>query len=367
MPPASATLHARGTQAAAARVAAVFTAGQPGLGITSHGPGCAVAVSEAAQIVYQAGFGLANLANGVPITPATPMEIGSIAKQFTAASILLLATQGKLSLDTDIHRYVPELPAYPHPMALRDLLWMESGLADYADPIIAQNAGYTATSTLSASQVLALITKLTDLSFVPGTEFAYSNTNYVLLGLVVERVSGQSLGAFEQANIFGPLGMQASESIGDLAPAPSRAATSYAILPNFTLGAVVPRTGEEGDAGIYSTVLDLLRWAANFGTGGVGGPGLLAAQLDAGPRAVPLDAVTTATGDLAMTHYAAGLFLSTYQGETLIWHNGSDAGYRSGLLMEPSAKLAVAVACNTAVAGDGFTVAFRVLRAWSGA
>jgi CubicO group peptidase (beta-lactamase class C family) len=346
----------------ASRVAAVFTGFSESfatVGITATSPGCAVAISDHGVVVYAKGFGLANLTTKTPITPTTVMEVGSVSKEFTGAAILLLAQEHKLSLSDDIHQYVPELPAYGHPMPLQDMLWMESGIPDYVDTPLMTNADYGPSDHVTIAESLAVIAKVTTLDFAPGTQYAYSNSNYLLLGIVVARVSGMSLAAFVQQNVFKPLGMTATfiqEHPGTPVP---NGATSYDLFVGGVFKPDVANWIIEGPGGVQSNVLDLLRWAANFTSGTVGGPAFLHAQLKTGPA-------DTGGIDGLPAAYAVGLVVSTYKGQQLIWHNGAWEGFRSAILIEPATRRAVALTCNSSGVIDSFAVALAAFDAWFG-
>jgi CubicO group peptidase (beta-lactamase class C family) len=316
-----------------------------------------VGIAQAGKIVYEHGFGLANLTTQTAITPQTVFQVGSIAKQFTAAAILLLAQGGRLSLDDDIHRYLPELGDYGVTLRLRDLMWMESGLPDFGNLMIA--AGFS-TGRLTADDAIGVIAKLQRLEWPPGSQFEYSSTNYFLLRLVVERVSGRSLAAFARASIFDPLGMTGSSFQDGLGFPPSAEATGYQFLSGASAETDLVHWDLQGPAGLHTNVEDLLRWAANFRSGVVGGPAFVRSQLEGGPRPVP----PAKFGDLAANAaYAAGLFTLTYKGDALILHTGTFEGFQAGLLIAPTDRIAVAMACN----GERIDPdAYPVFAAWLG-
>ncbi|MGH9675832.1 MAG: serine hydrolase domain-containing protein, partial [Candidatus Acidiferrum sp.] len=185
------------TTAAVDEVFADFT--KPG------SPGCAVAVYRNGRIIHERGYGLANIEEDVPITPQTVFDIGSTSKQFTAASILLLEKQGKLSVNDDVRKYIPELPDYRHKITILQLLNHTSGLRDYLT--LMDLAGINMDSVTTDEDALQLITRQKALNFEPGSDWLYSNTGFFLLSIVVNRVSGKTLREFAAENIFNPLGM----------------------------------------------------------------------------------------------------------------------------------------------------------------
>ena len=172
-------------------------------------PGCALAVVRDGGIAYSKGYGMASLEHGVPITPQTVFDIGSTAKQVTAAAVLLLAQDGKLSLDDDVRKHIPEIPDYGTPVTLRHLLHHTSGIRDYI--ALLQLGGVNFEDVATDADGLAAIARQKNLDFSPGDEHSYSNSGYFLLSLIVERASGKTLRDFAQERIFTPLGMTSTE------------------------------------------------------------------------------------------------------------------------------------------------------------
>src|SRR5260370_25679557 len=168
-------------------------------------PGCALAVYRDGKIIYAKGYGLANIEENVAITPQSVFDIGSTSKQFTAASILLLEKQGKLSVNDDVRKYIPELPSYGQKITILQLLNHTSGLRDYL--ALMELAGINTDSVTTDADALALITHQKALNFAPGNEWLYSNTGFFLLSVIVQRVSGKTLREFATENIFAPLEM----------------------------------------------------------------------------------------------------------------------------------------------------------------
>ena len=169
-------------------------------------PGCALGVYKDGQIVYKRGYGVADLNDDVPITPATVFHVASMSKQFTAASIVLLAQQGKLSLDDDVRKYIPELPDFGERITIRHLVHHTSGLRDQWN--LLELAGWRySLDLITDDDVMSVMTREKDLNFKPGDKHVYCNTGYTLMGLIVKRVSGISLREFTTKNIFEPLGM----------------------------------------------------------------------------------------------------------------------------------------------------------------
>src|SRR5215813_553242 len=171
-------------------------------------PGCALAVARSGKIVYEKGYGLANIEENVSITPQSVFDIGSTSKQFTAASILLLEKQGKLSVNDDIRKYLPEIPDYGHKITILHLLNHTSGLRDYLT--LFELAGIDTDSVTTDDDALGIIANQKALNFEPGSEWLYSNSGFFLLSVVVKRVSGKTLAQFAAENIFTPLDMKST-------------------------------------------------------------------------------------------------------------------------------------------------------------
>ena len=169
-------------------------------------PGCTVGIYREGSVLYSGAFGMADLASGRRLTPDTPIAIASISKQFVASAILSLAQDGKLSLDDDIRKYLPELPDYGAPITLRRLLTHTSGIRDYIGLI--ELSGHRKAEHVPAARIVAVIAQQQGLNFPPGEQYQYSNSGYLLAGLIVERVSGEEFAAFARRRVFEPLGMK---------------------------------------------------------------------------------------------------------------------------------------------------------------
>ena len=299
-------------------------------------PGCALSVMQGGNIVYKRAYGMANLDHDVILTPDTPFHVASISKQFTAASIVLLEQDGKLSFDDDVHKYIPELPDFGAKITIRHLLHHTSGLRDQWD--LLELAGWRYSLDLITNEdVMSVVVRQKALNFAPGAEFSYSNTGYTLLGEIVKRVSGKSLREFTTERIFVPLGMKDTHFRDDHAEIIKHQAYGYShdkgrwelSVTNFdTVGAT----------SLFTTVEDLALWDENFYTGKVGGPHFTETMLTH-------DALT----DGEKNSYAFGLATGKYRGLDTVEHSGADAGYRSDLLRFPAQHFSVACLCN---AGD---------------
>lgn len=294
-------------------------------------PGCALGVYRDGKSVYARGYGVADIEAKVPIGPRTVFDIGSTSKQFTASAILMLAADGKLSLEDDVRTYVPELPAYQKPITIAHLLHHTSGLRDYIGLLTLGGAdiqGYT-----SPKDALDAIVRQKALNFEPGTEHLYSNSGYFLMSQIVERVSGKSLRAFAQERLFTPLGMPYTRYVDNHKELPERAASYTRVGSGFRIDK--SDWEQTGDGAVNTNVEDLLRWDQNFYDAKVGGRTLVADLQKTGALAngTPLT-------------YARGLVVEQFRGLDMVSHGGSWAGYRAELIRFPRQHLSVAVLCN---------------------
>lgn len=310
-------------------------------------PGCSVAVAKDGKLLFEKGYGLGNIEQNVRLTPQTVFDIGSTSKQFSAASILLLEKQGKLSVNDEIYKYVPELPDYGKPITILNLLNHTSGLRDYL--ALFELAGYNVDSVTTDEEALALVARQKALNFDPGTQWYYSNTGFFLLSTIVKRVSGQTLREFAAVNIFGPLQMNNTmfrDSHTLLIPNRALAYDPIEKGKGYTMN--VSYFEQTGDGAVHTTVEDLLKWDENFYSGKVGGKEFLAelqlpGKLNSGKT---LD-------------YAKGLFVGTYRGLPVVRHGGAWGGYRAELLRFPEQHFSVVTLCNVSN-GDPETHADRV-------
>ncbi|HXT15932.1 MAG TPA: serine hydrolase domain-containing protein [Gemmatimonadaceae bacterium] len=300
-------------------------------------PGCAVGVYQNGRIAFEKGYGSANIEYGVPITPTSPFIMGSVSKQFTAAAIALLVEQGKLRLDDEVHTYVPELRDYGKPITIDQLVHHTSGVRDFWT--LVQTADMRNDDGYTVDDILRLASRQRHLNFDPGAEYNYSNTGYVLLGVVVQRVTGQSLRQFAAEQLFGPLGMTHSQFHDDHnEPVPGRV-IAYAPVRGGGWKMDVWANDIVGQGGLMTTIEDLQKWDENFYAGRVGGPGFLARQLQ---RGVLNDGTTLP--------YAFGLEVKAYRGLTLVEHSGSTGGYRTDIARFPAQHTSVATMCNVSTA-----------------
>jgi CubicO group peptidase (beta-lactamase class C family) len=301
--------------------------------VDSSTPGCAVGASRNGRVLYENGFGLANLETRTPITPRTVFEAASIAKQFTAMAVMLLARDGKLSFDDDIRKYIPELPDYGTRVTIRHLLTHTSGLRDFFEMLILARGRFEE-DRVTEADMMDIVTRQKALNFTPGDEYLYSNTGYALLGIIVKRVAGQSLRDFAAARIFAPLGMSSSRFRDSYTTLVAGRAEGYArrgsewrsSTPNFDV---------YGSTNLFSTVGDLLTWSENLDHPRVGDSSIVRAMSTSG---------VLNNGD--STSYGFGLSLWNDRGTMVVEHEGGDPGFRSYLGRYPEFGFSVAVLCN---------------------
>jgi CubicO group peptidase (beta-lactamase class C family) len=310
-------------------------------------PGCVVGVAQDGRTVMERAWGAADLERGVALTPASILEPGSVSKQFTAAAVLLLARDGRLSLDDDVHRWIPELPDYGTPVTLRQLMHHTSGMRDWGS--IAGIGGWPRnTRALDESWVLAITSRIKELNFAPGSEYEYSNTNYNLLATVAERASGKPFPVFTRERIFVPLGMTHTSWRDDA----TRLVRGRALSYSRTDGAWHSERAIEsiyGNCCLLTTVGDLLKWNAAFDSTRLSGAGLREQQETPG--------VLNNGREIS---YAAGLFITQFRGQPVVMHDGATAGFRAFLARFPRQRLSVAMMCNAAevdAADLGYSVA----------
>lgn len=304
--------------------------------ILPTGPGCVVGVAQEGRVLLQRAYGLADIERDVPLDTLSILEAGSVAKQFTAAAVTLLALDGRLRLDDEIHRHFPELPRYEAPVTIRHLLEHTSGLRDWGD--IASLGGWPRGSrAYTNAHVLEIIARQRSLNYRPGTRYSYTNSGYNLLAMLVERVSGESLNEFSRKRIFLPLGMTRTSWRDDHRRIVPGRALAYGPAPGMpaTWRLVMPNEDAHGNGGLLTTVGDLLRWNQALTDRALGG-----ALVDSLTRRGVLHDGTT-------IDYAAGLVINEFRGTRSIAHSGSTAGYRAYLARYAEQRdLSIAVLCN---------------------
>ncbi|HBC79845.1 MAG TPA: penicillin-binding protein [Bacteroidales bacterium] len=301
---------------------------------TIESPGAAVAVEKDGKIIYKKGFGSAELEYNIPITPQTVFHIASISKQFTCFSILLLEKQGKLSIDDDIRKYIPEVPDFGKVITLNHLMHHTSGLRDQWE--LLAMAGWRLDDIITKDQILRIVSRQKELNFSPGEEYMYCNTGFTLLAEVVARVSGQPFPEFTRINIFEPLKMTNTLFYDDCEKiVRNRAYSFYADSTGYKKS--ILSYSNAGATSLFTTAEDLCKWSVNFENPVVGGKDII--------DRMSLRGVLN-KGDTIT--YALGQDIGSYKGLKIISHGGADAGYRSFLVRFPDQKFSVNVLSNLA-------------------
>ncbi|MBX2901727.1 MAG: serine hydrolase [Cyclobacteriaceae bacterium] len=296
-------------------------------------PGVAIAVQQGDQIIYNKAFGLADLEHNIPNTPSTVFESGSVAKQFTAMSALLLAAEGKLALTDDIRKYVPEIPKYSAPITIQMLLNHTSGLKDWGS--VGSLTGWPRTTRVYTQNLaLQIMSKQKSTNYPPGTEYSYSNSNYSLLVTIVERVSGKSLAAFTEEKLFKPLGMTNTQWRDNFREVVPNRAIAYRKTKE-SYEQLMPFENIYGHGGLLTTTGDLLKWNALLATHAIGGEQLYRWRVQKGQLANGKE-----------ISYAGGLFVDRFYGFNEISHSGATAGYRAWLAYYPEKKISIVALSN---------------------
>lgn len=294
-------------------------------------PGASVMVIKDGKIIFSKGYGYADIQNKIPIEPATNFRLASVSKQFTAMSIMMLSERGKISLDGPLKKYFPDFPAWADHIKIINLLNHTSGIWDYESLIPDEQ-----TIPVSDHDVYTSIKEVDSLYFSPGEKFQYSNTAYVLLGLIIEKLSGLTFSDFLKENIFIPLGMNDSRTNLPDADIPKRAFGYSENEGSFTKTDQSVTSYTLGDGGIYSSVTDLYKWDQMLYNGKL----LKPATLD--KVFTPSSVISKESNE----NYGLGWYLSERKGKKCIWHNGDSRGFTNLLLRYPEEKLAIIILTN---------------------
>jgi len=300
-----------------------------------NSPGCALAILKDGKITYKKGYGMSNLDYGIAISPSSIFHVCSVSKQFTAAAIIMLSQEGKLSLNDDIRKYIPEVPDFGHIITFNHLLHHTSGLRDQWD--LKALAGWRDNDLITEKDIMEMLARQKALNFIPGDEFNYCNTGYTLLAVVVKRVTGVSLREYTDSVFFKPLGMTNTHFHNDHAEITPNRTSAYRKDEKGIWKISIPEFDTYGPTSLFTTVEDLAKWDENFYTKQIGGNDFVNAMQ-----------LTGFLNDGTPQTYASGLFIETYNGYKTVVHSGADAGYRSYFLRFPDQHFSVILLANIA-------------------
>lgn len=300
----------------------------------AEGPGAAVLIAKKGQVIYDKAFGMANLELGIPLKTEHVFRIGSVTKQFTGAAIMQLVEQGKLSLDDVVTKFVPDFPDYGKKITVEQLLLHTSGIKSYTN-MAEWNDELRRKDFTPAALIDFFENQPTE--FVPGTQWNYNNSGYILLGYIIEKASGKTYGEYVAEYFFKPLGMNNSY-YGDVAPVIKNRAAGYSqadVKGTYTNAPYLSMTQPYAAGSLLSTVEDLYIWTKALHSGKVVKP-------------ESLKKMTTAhiLPDSTNTHYGYGLQMGNLLGSPTVEHSGGIHGFLSDLLYLPNEDVCVAILTN---------------------
>lgn len=301
----------------------------------TNSPGCALAIMKDGKIIYKRGYGMSNMEYNIAITPASIFHIASISKQFTAAAIVYLSLEGKLSLNDDIRKYIPEVPDFGYPITFSNLIYHTSGIRDQWD--LQGLAGWRDDDLITEKDILEMLARQKSLNFLPGDEYLYCNTGYTLAGIAVKRITGVSLRDYADSVFFKPLGMTSTHFHSDHSEITPNRTSAYYKDDKGKWKISIPVFDNYGATSLFTTVEDLAKWDENFFTKKIGGDTF-----------ITMMQTTRQLNNRTPQNYAAGLVVSNYKGHKTVWHNGGDAGYRSNLIRFPDEHFSIVILANLA-------------------
>jgi CubicO group peptidase (beta-lactamase class C family) len=299
-------------------------------------PGCALGIIKNGELIYARGYGIGDLEHDIAILPSSVFYLGSVSKQFVTFCILLLEEQGKLNLDDEIQKFLPDFPEYEAPLTIRHFIHHSSGVRDYLTLMYLMGRNYL--DHIEDDEVYELIKRQSSLNFPPGEQYLYSNSCYFMLAMIIEKAAGQSIKEFAGENIFKPLGMSNTMFYDDNTDLIKNRVFSYAkAASEDKFNNLIMRFDLVGSGGVYSCIEDLVLWDQNFYHNKLekGGQGIIYKMHEEG---------LLNTGE--SSGYAFALNIGTYHGLRTVSHGGSLAGYRSILLRFPEQQFSVIILAN---------------------
>lgn len=301
----------------------------------SNGPGGVVLVTQNNKTVFEKAYGLENISYKIPNTSESVFNIGSMSKQFTAMGIVVLQMEGKLSIDDDIKKYLPELNNFGKPITIRHLLHHTSGFR--SSPELFGLAGWRDGDAISNEDVYRYLTKQTALNFEPGSEYMYTNSGYILLAKIIENVSKQNFKSWMKEKIFQPLQMNATFIEENSSNLVSKVATSYSEIEPSVFNYLENNDLTYGASNVYSTSKDVLKWMKNFNEAP-------ANWQSAFEMLKTVDVLNSGQKN----NYGFGVFVDDFFGNHRIQHTGAIAGFRSVMYSYPDDNLEIIILSNFA-------------------
>ena len=314
--------------------------------ISDDEPGAAVLAVKDGRIIFERGYGVTDLVSRRRIDARINFRLASVTKQFTAMAIMLLVHDGKLSYERTLIDIFPDFPRYGRPVTIRQLLNHTSGLPDYENLMPKPEAGTPVEEAqIKDAGVLEILQQQKAAKFPPGTRWDYSNSGYVLLGLIVEKASGIPFSRFLHDRIFAPLKMEHTVAYergkNEVA---NRAFGHTKGIAGWQQTDQSPTSATLGDGGVYSSLEDLAKWDRALRENTLlGSEEMSPAYI---PVQVPEGSVTQPDGTPA--EYGFGWFLNPYKGHARRWHYGETVGFRTAMQRFPDDGLTVVVLCNRA-------------------
>jgi len=302
--------------------------------VTQKIPGAAVVVTVKGEPIFKNGYGLADVEHNVPITATTMFNLASVAKQFTAFSILLLEKEGKIGLEDDVHKYLPDLPDYSKTVTIRNLLNHTSGIWEYYSTLV-DYCGYDLDDHFTLDEDMELLKQQKELLFDPGSQWSYCNANYLLLAQIVGKIAGVSFQEWTRSNIFVPLGMKNSFFMKNSSQIITGKAEPYKKVKDELIKDSGPWVNAVGMGYLFTNIDDMILWMDNFRTMKVGGEDVIGKMCQ-----------KTKLNDGSESFYGYGLGILTRSGKQTIGHSGQTAGYKTAMLYCPELELGIMVLAN---------------------
>lgn len=301
----------------------------------TNSPGCALLISQDGKILYETYYGMSNMEYNLAIGPDSKFHVASVSKQFTASAIIKLSQEGKLSLEDDIRKFIPEVPDFGYKITINHLLHHSSGLRDQWEMI--SLSGWRNNDLVTETDILDMVKRQKALNFKPGDNYLYSNTGYTLLAIAVKKITGISLKEYADQEFFKPLGMTNTHFQSDHSAIIHNRTSAYVKDENGNWRIEIPVFDNYGATALFTTAKDLAKWDEAFYSGKLFSDNFIKAMYKPG-----------ILNDGTQQLYASGLMLENYRGYDIIEHGGADAGYRCFVLRIPEKHFSVIMLSNRA-------------------